>query len=177
MKAHTLLSKALIMSTILIASCVHSNWSDQQRREALGMLRGWRDIAYLNDLTDEEFALFAASAADILEHRHPTYEEFVEMPMVEDSVEMVIIATITSDLTTSPERLRHIFRYDDLVALGILPAGLTLHEQNKFYRHLAKQLTTTYGSLEEFVREMVVDGRRSTVDGRRSTVNRRPSNV
>lgn len=119
------------------------------------MLQGWREIVYLNDLTDEEFALFASGVADILERRYPSYVEFVEMPMVGDSVEMVIIATITTDLKASPERLRHIFRYDDLVELGTLPAGLTLHQRNNFYRCFAERVGMTYGSLQRFVWDAV----------------------
>ena len=115
------------------------------------MLREWRNMIYLNELSEEEFALFAGRVADILEMRYPSYAEFVEMPMVGDSVEMVIVATITSELKATPERLRHIFSYDDLVELGTLPAGLTRHRQNEFYRCLAERVNQTYGSMQQFV--------------------------
>ncbi|MBO7300110.1 MAG: hypothetical protein J6U53_01720 [Tidjanibacter sp.] len=158
MRTKHLFGKILLIGALLIASltsCTHRNWNEQQRREAREMLRQWREIAYLNDLSEEEFALFAGNVADILEMEYPSYVEFVEMPMVGDSVEMVIIATITTDLKASPERLRHIFRYDDLVELGTLPAGLTLHQQNNFYRCFAERVNMTYGSLQRFVWDAV----------------------
>ena len=144
-----LLAGALLLT--LLPSCNKRPWSEQQRSYARDMLREWRNVVYLNELSEEEFALFSGRVADILEMRYPSYVEFAEMPMVGDSIEMVIVAAITSELKATPERLRHILSYDDLVELGTLPAGLTRHRQNGFYRCLAERINQTYGSIQSFV--------------------------
>ena len=142
---------ATIFLLFALLACTKRPWSEQQRSYAHKMLREWRNAVYLNDLTEEEYALFSGRVTDILETRYPSYVEFVEMPMVGDSVEMVVVATISSELKATPERLRHIFRYDDLVELGTLPAGLTRHQQNNFYRCLAERINQTYGFMQRFV--------------------------
>lgn len=142
---------AALLLIFAIVACNRHSWSEQQRHEAREMVGEWREAIYLNDLSEAEYALFAGRVADILEMKYPSYVEFVEMPLVGDSVEMVIITAITSELKATPERLRHIFRYDDLVELGTLPTGLTRHQQNIFYRCLAEQINQNYGSMQSFV--------------------------
>jgi hypothetical protein len=126
-------------------------WSDKQRKEAREMLREWREIAYLNALTEAEFDLFSAEVADMLEERWPSYVEFIEMPMVGDSVEVVVVAAIVSDIKANANNMRRLFPYDTLVSSGVLPAGLTAHQQKEYYMCLANGVTNVFGSVQNFV--------------------------
>ena len=116
-KTVTLIVTTLFISAMLaLSSCGNkSKWTPQQREEAHKMLREWRKMVYLEDLTEEEFALFANNVTDLLEEEYPSYVEFIEMPMVGDSVEMVVIAAIVTEIKASPSRLRHIFTYKELI--------------------------------------------------------------
>lgn len=119
------------------------------------MLREWREMVYLNDLTDEEFALFANNVTDLLEQEYPSYVEFIEMPMVGDSVEMVVIAAIVTEIKASPERLRHIFGYKELTEAEVLPKGLSHSQLHDFYKCFADKVNMTYGSMQQFVWDAV----------------------
>ncbi len=145
------LTAAFFLSLVWLAACNRGNWNEQQRSQAREMLRQWREIAYLDDLTEEEFALFAGNVVDLLEYRYPSFVEFVEMPARGDSVEMVVVAAIVTDLKASPERLRHIFSYEELVDMGILPANMSPRAQKEFYRCFAERVNLTYGSMQTFV--------------------------
>lgn len=145
------LTAIFILSIMWLTSCGNRGWSAQQRKEAHEMLRQWREIAYLGDLTEEEFALFANNVTDLLEQEYPSYVEFIEMPMVGDSVEMVVIAAIVTDIKASPDRLRHIFGYNELVEAKILPANMSPRLQKDFYHCFAERVNMTYGSMQQFV--------------------------
>lgn len=151
-----------IASVLLLSSCGNggSKWTLKQREEAHKMLREWREMVYLEDLTEEEFALFANNVTDLLELQYPSYVEFIEMPMVGDSVEMVMIATIVTEIKASPERLRHIFSYQELVEAQILPSGLNKSQQAAFYKCFAEKVNVLYGSMQQFV----WDALRSSLD-------------
>lgn len=112
-------------------------------------------MVYLNDLADEEFALFAGNVTDLLEERYPSYVEFIEMPMLGDSVEMVVVATIVHEIKATPAKLRHIFPYHMLVEAGVLPKGLGIHHQHDFYKCMAERVNNTYGSMQQFVWDAV----------------------
>lgn len=115
------------------------------------MLQQWREIAYLNALSEVEFEIFSAEVADLLEERWPSYVEFIEMPMVGDSVEVVVVATIAADIKTNAHNMRHLFPYATLVDAGVLPDGLTEHQQREFYMCLAGEVDMVFGSVQNFV--------------------------
>ncbi len=164
-KIVVLIVTALFISAVLaLPSCSNkSKWTPQQRQEAHKMLREWREMVYLEDLTEEEFALFANNVTDLLEEEYPSYVEFIEMPMVSDSVEMVVITAIVTEIKASPSRLRHIFTYKELIDAGILPKGLSKSQQEAFYKCLSEKVNTSYGSMQQFVWDAVY----STLDDRR----------
>lgn len=137
---------------LYVSGCASkSRWNEKQRKEAREMLQEWREIAYLNALTDAEFAVFAEDVADMLEARWPSYVEFVEMPMVGDSVEVVVVATIVNDIKANANNMRHLFPYDVLVSAGVLPAGMTTHQQKEYYMCLANGVDNVFGSVQNFV--------------------------
>ena len=47
-------------------------WNREQRKEMREMLRDYRQMAYLNDLTDAEFILFSDDVATALEATTPS---------------------------------------------------------------------------------------------------------
>ena len=143
-------------SCLWLSSCTRKQrWNEEQRREAREMIREWREIAYLNSLSEAEFTLFAGEIADLLEAEWPNYVEFIEMPMVGDSVEMVIVTTIAGELKATPERMHYIFPYGRLVDMEILPAGLPVGQQEAFYRCFTEKVNALYGSMQRFVWDAV----------------------
>ena len=137
---------------LYVSSCSpQRRWNEEQRREAREMLREWREIAYLNALTEAEFDLFSAEVADVLEERWPSWVEFIEMPMVGDSVEVVVVATIVNDIKANASNMRRLFPYETLVSAGVLPEGLTAHQQKEYYMCLANGVTNVFGSVQNFV--------------------------
>ena len=140
---------------LVVPSCGPRGWNESQRKEAREMLRQWRDMVYLRNMDEMEFATFATEVTDILEEQYPSYVEFIEMPMVGDSVEMVIVTTIAGELKATPERMRYIFPYGRLVDMEILPAGLPVGQQEAFYRCFTEKVNALYGSMQRFVWDAV----------------------
>lgn len=149
---------ALVIATMGIvgaslSACGTKNkgWNEEQRASAREMLSEWRDVAYLNALSDAEWAMFAGDVADILEMQWPSYVEFMAMPMVDDSVELVVVTAIVNEIEANSRNMRHIFPYHTLVRLEVLPTGLTHHQQTEFYQCLAAMVDNNFGSLDNFV--------------------------
>lgn len=135
-----------------VSGCSHKEkWTEKERKEAREMLRDWRNIAYLNALSEAEFEVFSAEVADLLEARWPSYVEFIEMPMVGDSVEVVVVATIVDDIKANAHNMRYIFPYEHLVSVGVLPAGMTAHQQKEYYMCIANGVDNLFGSVQNFV--------------------------
>ena len=137
---------------IYLSGCTQrEKWNEEQRREAREMLREWREIAYLNALSEAEFEVFSAEVTNLLESRWPSYVEFIELPMVGDSVEVVVVATIVKDIKANAHNMRYLFPYPTLVSAGILPEGLTPHQQKEYYMCLANSVDNVFGSVQSFV--------------------------
>ena len=73
-------------------------WNHEQRKAMREALRSYRQMVYLDDLTDAEFVLFTDQVAGELEGTYPVYATFVEMPGVTDTVDMVVVTTIVDEL-------------------------------------------------------------------------------
>lgn len=147
---------AMILSVCSASvSCGHKGWNETQRKEAREMLRQWRDMVYLRNMNEMEFAIFSDEVADILEEQYPSYVEFIEMPMVGDSVEMVVVAAIVADIKADSRNMRHLFPYHELVRKEILPKGLSEAHRKDFYDCLAQKVNSVYGSVQVFVWDMV----------------------
>lgn len=153
----TLAAKLTAVALILLAgvsfgSCSKGkHWKEEERRASNEMLRDWRHLVYLNALSEQEFELFANRVTDALERKYPSYVEFVEMPMMGDSVEMVVIATIVNEIKASPDRMQNIFPYHTLVEAGVLPDGMTTQELSDFYRCFSEKINRAYGSIQQFL--------------------------
>ena len=125
-------------------------WNHEQRKAMREALRSYRQMVYLDDLTDAEFVLFTDQVAGELAGTYPVYATFVEMPGVTDTVDMVVVTTIVDELNADARNMRHIFPYNYLVAQGVLPAGLDHDQQKAFYNCFAGKVNDTYDTMSQF---------------------------
>lgn len=132
-------------------------WNHEQRKAMRESLKEYRQMVYLNDLTDPEFTVFTDSIAGELESAYPVYTEFIQMQGVDDTIDMVIVTMIVEQLRTDAHNMRHIFPYNTLVTQGVLPSGLDHGQLRAFYKCLAGKVNTTYNSLDQFVNAVVAD--------------------
>lgn len=132
-------------------------WNREQRQALRQMLREYRDIAYLENLTEAEYMLFADEVAAAIEQSYPVYTTFIEMPAVNDTVQVYIVTTIVDQLNADVRNMRHLFPYNSLVQANVLPSGLDRVQQNAFYKCLAQKVNYTYPDVESFVNAMLSD--------------------
>lgn len=151
------MSLVTLMLCGFVGCSQQSKWNREQRQSLREMLRDYRRMVYLNDLTEAEYMLFADNVASAIETNYPIYTTFVEMPAVNDTVQVYIITTIVEELAADARNMRHIFPYASLVASNTLPAGLDRMQQNAFYRCLAQKVDATYPTIESFVNALVAD--------------------
>ena len=135
----------------MIGCSAKREWNHQQRQAMRQALRDYREMVYLNDLTDAEYLLFTDEVATDLETTYPVYAAFIEMPGVEDTVDMVVVETIVSDVQANHGNMRYFFPYEWLQEWGILPEGMKHKELRDFYECLAGSVNKSYGSLDSFV--------------------------
>jgi hypothetical protein len=114
-------------------------------------------MVYLEDLTEPEFVIFTNGVATEIEEVYPVYTAFVEMPGVNDTVDMFVVTTIVDEINTDAHNMRHIYPYRYLVSEGILPDRLTHEQQRDFYRCLAQKVNNTFLTVEQFLVAIVAD--------------------
>ncbi len=141
------------------AGCSHQQreWNREQRKAMREALRDYRQMAYLEDLTDPEFVIFADKTATTLEEDYPVYATFIEMPGVDDTVEMVVVTTIVDELNADPRNMRHLYPYNYLVSQGMLPAGLDHAQQRAFYNCFAAKVNDRYATMSQFFNAILAD--------------------
>lgn len=132
-------------------------WNQDQRKAMREALRSYRQMVYLDDLTDAEFVLFSDQVAGNLENAYPVYVEFIQMEGVDDTVDMVVVTEIVDELNADARNMRHIFPYNVLVAQGILPQGLDHDQLKAFYNCLATKVNNTYSSTGQFFNAILAD--------------------
>ena len=104
--------KKLLLSTSLLAlfaagfiGCSQrQEWNREERKAMREALDSYRQMVYLDDLTDAEFLLFSDEVAGTLENAYPVYAAFIQMPGVNDTVDMVVVTTIVEELNAGAER-------------------------------------------------------------------------
>lgn len=151
------LSVAMVVLGGFISCSQQRQWNREQRQALRQMLRDYRQMVYLNNLTDAEYMLFADQVAADIEQDYPIYTTFIEMPAVGDTVQVYVVTTIVEQLNTDARNMRHIFPYNYLVASNILPSGLDRVQQNAFYRCLAQKVNNTYPNIDSFVNAVIAD--------------------
>ena len=157
--------KRLLLSLTLLARVTagfsgcskQRQWNHEQRKAMREALRSYRQMVYLDDLTDAEFGLFSDAVAGTLENAYPVYVEFIQMEGVDDTVDMVVVTEIVDELNADARNMRHIFPYNLLVAQGVLPAGLDHDQQRAFYNCFAQKVNDTYQTMGQFFNAILAD--------------------
>lgn len=158
MKRFLLYLPLLAIAAIGFIGCSQKReWNHQQRQAMRQALREYRDMVYLNDLTDAEYLIFTDEVATDLETAYPVYTTFIEMPGVEDTVDLVVVETIVDYLNADAHNMRHIYPYSYLVAEGVLPAGLDMRQQRQFYSCFAQQVNNEFVTMNNFVSAILAD--------------------
>lgn len=163
-KIRVKMKKILLSVTLLFLFAVgfigcsqRQQWNHEQRKAMREALRSYRQMVYLDDLTDAEFQLFTDQVAAMLESNYPVYTTFIAMPGASDTVDVVVVSTIVDELDADARNMRHIYPYNYLVAQGVLPAGLDHEQQRAFYNCFAGKVNTTYDSMTAFFNAVVAD--------------------
>lgn len=155
-----LLLSATIVAIILggVFACgEQAQWNREERQAMRNLLRDYRKMVYLNDLTEAEYMLFADEVLASVEEDYPVYTTFIEMPAVNDTVQVYVVTTIVEQLNADASNMRHLYPYRDLVAANILPDGLSRSQQNAFYQCFANSVDNTYANAEQLVNAIVAD--------------------
>ena len=134
-----------------------TKWNREERQAMRNLLRDYRKMVYLNDLSEAEYMLFTDRVLATIEQEYPVYTTFVEMPGMNDTVQVYVVTTIVEQLAADASNMRHIYPYRDLVAANILPDGLSRAQQNAFYQCFADAVDNTYANAEQLVNAIVAD--------------------
>ena len=157
--------KRLLLSLTLLALVAagfsgcskQRQWNHEQRKAMREALRSYRQMVYLDDLTDAEFGLFSDAVAGTLENAYPVYVEFIQMEGVDDTVDMVVVTEIVDELNADARNMRHIFPYNVLVAQGVLPEGLDHDQLKAFYSCFASKVNAAYSTMDQFFNAILAD--------------------
>ena len=147
---------ALVLGGIF-ACGEQTKWNREERQAMRNLLRDYRKMVYLNNLTGAEYMLFTDQVLAAVEEDYPVYTTFIEMPAVNDTVQVYVVTTIVEQLNADAANMRHIYPYRDLVAANILPDGLTRGQQNAFYQCFANAVDNTYSNAAQLVNAIVAD--------------------
>ena len=157
--------KKILLSIAVVAAVVggifacgeQARWNREERQAMRNILRDYRKMVYLNNLTEAEYMLFTDRVLASVEEDYPIYTTFVEMPGVNDTVQVYVVTTIVEQLNADASNMRHIYPYRDLVAANILPDGLSRAQQNAFYQCFANSVDNTYANAGQLVNAILAD--------------------
>ncbi|MBR5139003.1 MAG: hypothetical protein IKV12_05585 [Alistipes sp.] len=153
-----LLSISLILAAAAIVGCSQqAKWDHHQKQAMRENLRQYRDMIYLEDLTEPEFIIFTDSVTGNIEEVYPVYATFMQIPNVDDTIDMFVITTIVEELNEDAHNMRHIFPYRYLVSQGMLPDKLSHEQQRAFYNCLAQKVNNNFASVEQFLNAILAD--------------------
>lgn len=143
---------------LLVAGCSHqAQWNREQRQQMRQTLNRYRQMVYLQELTDPEFVIFSDEVASQIEHDYPVYATFVRMPGNNDTIDAVVITAIVDQLDADAHNMRHLYPYPYLVAQGVLPDGIDRAGQRAFYRCLANKVNNRYATMRGFFNAVLAD--------------------
>ena len=112
-------------------------------------------MVYLQDLTEPEFIIFTDGVVGDIETAYPAYATFIELPAVDDTVDMFVVTAIVDELNEDAANMRHLYPYHTLVKQGILPDKLTHDERHAFYKCLAQKVNNYYISVDAFLSDVI----------------------
>ena len=94
-----LLSLSMLTITFAMVGCSQqARWNHKQKEAMRESLRQYRNMVYLEDLTEPEFIIFTDGVATEIEQAYPVYTAFIQMPGVNDTVDMFVVTTIVDEL-------------------------------------------------------------------------------
>ena len=134
----------------LFACGEQTKWNREERQAMRNLLRDYRKMVYLNDLSEAEYMLFTDQVLASVEEDYPVYTTFIEMPGRGDTVEVYVVSTIVEELNANPHNMRNIYPYPYLVEQGVLPSGLNHQAQRAFYDCLSHKVKRYYPSTAAF---------------------------
>ena len=153
-----LLSLSLFAMALATMGCSQqAKWNHKQKQAMRESLKEYRDMVYLEDLTDPEFVIFSDGVALEIEQAYPVYATLMALPGLNDTVEMFVVTEIVDQLDADAHNMRHIYPYRMLVAEGILPDKLTHEQQREFYRCFAQKVNNQYATVMQFVNAVLND--------------------
>ena len=149
---------AALAVVMLGAGCSQqAQWNREQRQQMRQALNQYRQMVYLQDLTDPEFVIFSDNVASEIENDYPVYATFIRMPGASDTVDAVVITAIVDELDADAHNMRHLYPYQYLVAQGVLPEGIDRAGQRAFYRCFANKVNNRYSSMQQFFKAVLAD--------------------
>ncbi|MBR2429352.1 MAG: hypothetical protein IKB15_05165 [Alistipes sp.] len=159
MRKFLLSTFVLALAVCMVVGCSkrQERWSEKERAELRGELDAYREMAYLDNLAEQEFDDFSYDVVDAVEVDYPVYTTFVEMPGRGDTLEVYVVSTIVEELRANANNMRNIYPYPELVADGILPPGLSSREQRAFYECFADKVDNYYTSVADFFNAILAD--------------------
>ncbi len=147
---------ALVIGS-LFACGEQTKWNREERQAMRNLLRDYRKMVYLADLSEAEYMLFTDRVLASVEEDYPVYTTFVEMPGMNDTVQVYVVTTIVEQLAADASNMRHLYPYRDLVAANVLPDGLSRAQQNAFYQCFANSVDNTYANPVQLVNAIIAD--------------------
>lgn len=163
MKKSLIITSAFVavvgIGAMVMAGCQNKEkgWGENERKELRKELRHYRDMIYVDNLSEVEFDSFTGDVIEAIEVDYPIYTTFYELPARGDTLDVYVVSTIVERLDTDPHNIRNIFPYPWLVAEGILPANLDHQAQRAFYDCFAHKVKRHWHTSRNFLNAIVND--------------------
>lgn len=133
-----------------------AKWDHKQKEALRNALKTYREMVYLQDLTEPEFVIFTDGVAGDIETAYPVYATFMQLPAVDDTLDMFVVTAIVEELQEDASNMRHLYPYRTLVNRGILPDKLSHEERHAFYNCLAQKVNSYYNtSINQFISDVL----------------------
>lgn len=156
MKKILLSLSLLAVMTAWVGCSQQAKWDHKQKQALRNTLVSYREMVYLQDLTEPEFTIFTDGVAGDIETAYPVYATFMQLPAVDDTLDMFVVTAIVEQLQEDASNMRHLYPYHSLVKKGILPDKLTHQERHAFYNCLAQKVNRYYNSsIGEFLSDVL----------------------
>jgi hypothetical protein len=156
MKKILLSLSLLAVMTAWVGCSQQAKWDHKQKQALRNTLVSYREMVYLQDLTEPEFTIFTDGVAGDIETAYPVYATFMQLPAVDDTLDMFVVTAIVEQLQEDASNMRHLYPYHSLVKKGILPDKLSHQERHAFYNWLAQKVNRYYNSsIGEFLSDVL----------------------
>lgn len=149
----TLLALAAI--TLIACTTTKSEWTHEQRKTMRRALHEYREMVYLEELTDAEFLIFTGNVTEEIESAYPLYANVLALPNMDDTIDTFVTTAIVEQLDADGANMQHIYPYRELVKEGRLPSKLTRQQRRAFYKCLARKVNNEYANFEQFFAAVV----------------------